>query len=99
MGVLVAQVEKELFFVRNLAGRRIIAGEFEIEGAAAEPVVLRHGFDERGFGQSLGLCSSRKAARSASKSDCDSVGRMRKAPVEAMAGVVQSRDGLSGFAS
>jgi len=44
--------------------------------------VLRHGFDERGFGQGVGLVLFTKAARSASKSDCDSVGRTRKAPVK-----------------
>src|SRR6478752_5868246 len=52
---LVAQVERELFLVRDLAGGRIVAGGFETEGAPTEPIVLRHGFHEHGLGDSLWL--------------------------------------------
>src|SRR3954454_7188167 len=52
---LVAQVEGELFLVRDLAGCRIIAGGFETEGATAEPMVLGHGFHEHDLRDSLWL--------------------------------------------
>ena len=55
VGGLVAQVEGELFLVHDLAGGGIVAGGFEVKGAPAEPVMLGHGFDERGFGEGGGL--------------------------------------------
>jgi len=55
VGGLVAQVEGELFLVGDLAGGGIVARGFEMERALAEPVMLGHGFDERGFGEGGGL--------------------------------------------
>ena len=55
VGGLVAQVEGELFWVGGLTGSGVVAGGFEVEGALAEPVMLGHGFDERGFGEGGGL--------------------------------------------
>ena len=50
---LVAEIEGKLFFVGDLAGGWVVAGGLDIERAMAEPVMLCHRFDERGFGEGV----------------------------------------------
>jgi len=55
VGGLVAQVERELTIVDDLAGGVVEAGFFEPHGAMTEPVMLGHDLDERFFAGCGGL--------------------------------------------
>ena len=52
---LIAQIVRELLFIGDGAGFGIVAGGFQIQSAAAKPVMLSHGFDEGDFGEGFGL--------------------------------------------
>jgi len=97
VGGLVAQRESELFLVDNGAGFGIVAGGFEIQGAAAEPVMLGHGFDERGFGEGFGLVFFAEGGEERVEFGLRFAGEDTEGSGQAMAGVVQSRDGFTHF--
>jgi hypothetical protein len=88
VGRLVTQTESELLFVRNLAGGRIVTGEFEVQGAAAEPVMLCHGFDEHGFGEGFGVVLFAKGGEKSIEIGLRFRGKDAEGSGEAVAGVV-----------
>ena len=96
VGGLVAQTESELLFVHNLAGARIVAGEFEVQGAATEPVMLRHGFNEHGFRDGFGVVLFAKVGEKRIKIGLRFCGKDAEGSGEAVADAVQSRGGFTG---
>ena len=97
VGGLVAQVEGELFLVRDLAGGEIVAGGFEAERALAEPVMLGHGFDERGFGEGDGLMLLAERGKERIEFGLRFGGEDAEGSGEAVAHIIQCGGGFSRF--
>ena len=97
MGGLVAQVEGELFLVGDLAGSGVVAAGFEVEGALAKPVMLGHGFDERGFGESGWSMLAGEGGEEFIEFGLRFGGEDAKGAGETVARIVQGSGGFSGF--
>ena len=52
---LVAQIEREHFWIGDLAVGGVEAGGLQVLGTVGEPMRFRHGEDEDGFGFGCGL--------------------------------------------
>jgi hypothetical protein len=95
---LVAQEERELLLIGDLSGGGIVAAGFEVKGALAKPVMLGHGFDERGFGERGWLVLIAEDGEELIEFGLRFGGEDAEGSGETVAQVVQGSGGFSGIA-
>src|SRR3954454_17238819 len=94
---LVAQVEGELFLIHDLAASRVVTAGFEVERALAKPVMLGHGFDEHGLGESGWLMLVPEDGQEFIEFGLRFGGEDAEGAGETVARIVQGSGGFSGF--